>query len=151
LLPRSAQLPTNGSKWVSGEGFGCPRILPPDRSPLQGQGLHEGNPKVASRFMGYPCDYLAPSLFAKWRGGRSLACLRESGAFDSAASESVSRRAFHGRDAPEVGAVGWQERKEVGRTVGGRDDRAPSNARVEARRLCVWREVPESKERAPTG
>ncbi|MDR2935915.1 MAG: hypothetical protein LBU80_01030 [Rikenellaceae bacterium] len=56
-----------------------------------------------------------------------------------------------GSDAPVMGAAGWTEWWAVGRIVGGRDDRAPQNARVEARRLCVRREVREVGERAPTG
>ena len=87
--------------------------------------MHEGSLNVAERFSGYPCDYLAPSVFAKWWGGHS-------------------RAALHGSDAPGVGAAGWKERGKVGRMVGGRDDRAPQNARVEPRRSCVRREVQES-------
>jgi hypothetical protein len=85
--------------------------------------------------MGYPDDYLAPSLFAKWRGGRSLAGLHESGAFESKAFEGVSRTALPGSNAPAGCAMGWLSAGSVGRKGGGRDDRAPSNARVEPRRF----------------
>ncbi len=90
----------------------------------------------------------------------------ENAVFGSKAGGEFCLPDLHGSNAPEVGvagsraasgelkvpgtarrpirdAAGWRERDKVGRMVGGRDDRALPNARVEARRPCVRAVVPE--------
>jgi hypothetical protein len=60
----------------------------------------KGNRKSHQRFSGYPNDYLAPSLFERWRCACSADSSTESGAFDGKAYGGVSRTALPGSDAP---------------------------------------------------
>ncbi len=63
LRNRSARPRPTGARRGSGEGFGCPRILPPDRKPPAGARCFEVGRKSLRRFSGNPKDNLADFSF----------------------------------------------------------------------------------------
>jgi hypothetical protein len=76
-------------------------------APRRGKVCPKGIRESRQRFSGYPDDYLAPSLFERWRCAYRGDTSTESGAFDGKAFEGVSRTALPGSDAP-VGRAGGE-------------------------------------------